>query len=85
MWGIEFACLLTGIRCKVRNQIFVDEAEDIIILLAVHRNLVDQLDQVADGLRLRFRILTELRQSCLQCVEDSLEDLFMRWRNQTVK
>ena len=52
MWGIEFACLLTGICCEVRNQILIDEAEDIIILLATHRDLIDQLNQVADGLRL---------------------------------
>ena len=42
---VELTGLLTRIGSEVANQIFVNEAEGIVILPAVHRNVLDEVDE----------------------------------------
>ena len=53
---VELTGLLTRIGSEVANQIFVNEA---VILPAVHRNVLDEVDEVASGLATAFLIGTE--------------------------
>jgi hypothetical protein len=49
---VELARLLPGVGGEHTDEIFIDEAENVVILLAVHRYDLYQLDEVADGLSL---------------------------------
>ena len=42
------------------DKIFIDKAKNIVILLAVHRNIFNQMNKVTDSLRLRSRAVTQL-------------------------
>ena len=46
--GVELTCFLSGICRKVTDKIFVDKAENIVVLLAVHRNILYQRQKPAD-------------------------------------
>ena len=62
---VELTGLLTRIGSEVANQIFVNEAEGIVILPAVHRNVLDEVDEVADSLATTFFIGAEFGQTGL--------------------
>ena len=47
---IEFAGLFARVRREVADQVFVDEAENVVILLPVHRDVFDQVDEASDRL-----------------------------------
>ena len=48
MRRIKFARFFSCIGGKIANQIFVDEAENIIVLFPVHWNILDEVNQIAD-------------------------------------
>ena len=56
---VELTGLLTRIGSEVANQILIDEAEGVVVLPAVHRNVLDEVDEVASGLATAFLIGTE--------------------------
>ena len=60
---IELASLLTSICGKVTDEIFINEAENVIVFFAVHRDILNQLKQVADCLGSCTRSITELRKA----------------------
>ena len=74
---VELAGLLACVCCKVADQIFVDKAENIIILLAVHGNVFDEIDQVANGLCPRTGAFTQFGQAGLQRSKDAVKHLFV--------
>ena len=82
---IKLACFLAGIGRKLLQEILIDKAEHIVVLPAVHRNLVNQMNQIARRLTLHLRIFAELRESHFERLENPLKDFFMRRRNQAVK
>ena len=47
VWCVEFARLLAGIGSKLADKVFVDESQYVIVLLAIHRNILNQLEQIA--------------------------------------
>jgi len=49
---IEFAGLLARVRGEVADQVFINKAEDVVILLPVHRDIFDQVDKLTNGLGL---------------------------------
>ena len=77
MRRVELAGLLACVCCKVADQIFVDKAENIIILLAVHGNIFDEIDQVANGLCPRTGAFTQFGQAGLQRSKDTVKHLFV--------
>ncbi len=46
---IELAGFLARIGSKVANQILVDEAQHVIVLAAIHRDILDEVDEIASG------------------------------------
>ena len=66
MGRIKLAGLLPGVGGKIADEIFVDETENIIILLAVHRNILDKINQIADGLCPCARGLPQFRKPGLE-------------------
>ena len=85
MRRIEFSCLFSCIRREFFNQIFINEAQNIVVLSAIHWNIIDQLNQIADGLGLALGIFSQLAQSCFQRVKNPIKYLFVGWRNQSGK
>ena len=73
---IELARLFARIGGKHTYQIFVYKAENVIILLAVHRNNLDQLNKLANCLRLRTRAVAQLAEPRFQRFEYVLKQLF---------
>ena len=57
---VELASLLSGVCGEHADEVFVDEAQHVVVLPAVHRNDLDQLDEAADGLCLRAGAVAEL-------------------------
>ena len=47
MRRIELAGLLTRIGSKVADEVLVDEAEHVVVLATVHRDIFDEVDEVA--------------------------------------
>ncbi len=73
MRGVELAGLLAGVGREVADQVLVDVAEHIVALLAVHRDVADELQQRADRLGLRPGGVPQLREAGLEGVEDLVE------------
>lgn len=61
--SIELTGLFTSICGKVTDEIFINEAENVIVFFAVHRDILNQLKQVADCLGSCTRSITELRKA----------------------
>ena len=79
---IELARLFAGIGGKHTDKIFIDEAQHIIALLAVHRNILDQVQQAADGFGLGAGAVAQFGKTGFQCVEDFLKHTLVRGGNQ---
>ena len=45
--GVELAGLLTRIGSKVADEVLVDETEHVVVLATVHRDIFDEVDEVA--------------------------------------
>ena len=82
MGRVELACLFACIGGKHTDKIFVDEAQHIIALLAVHRNILDQIQQTADGFGLGAGAVAQFGKTGFQCVEDFLKHTLVRRGNQ---
>lgn len=74
MRRIELACFLTGVGGEVADEVLVDEAEHVIVLATVHRDVLDEADEVASGLGLAPCVGAELGETGLQRVEDAVKD-----------
>ena len=77
MGRIELAGFLAGIGCEVGDQVFINEAQHVVILPAIHRDALDQMQQVADGLCTGIGCFTQLGKPGLQRLEDVFEHLLM--------
>ena len=75
--GVELTRLLAGVCGELADQVFINEAKHIIVLLAVHGNVLDQVDQVADCFRAAGSAVAQLGQSGFQRLEDFVKDLFV--------
>lgn len=53
MRRVELTGLLPGIGSEIADQVFINEAKDIIILPAIHGNNLDEIDLVSNGLGTR--------------------------------
>ena len=71
---IELACFLTGVGGEVADQVLVDEAKHVVVLATVHRDVLDEVDEVASGLGLAPCVGAELGETGLQRVENAVED-----------
>ena len=75
MRRVELARLLTRVRREIRDEVLVDEAQHVIVLLAPHRDVLDEVDEVTRRLRLGAGIRTQLRKTRLKRVKNAVEDL----------
>ena len=71
MWSIEFTSFFTGVGCEHTDEVLINEAKHIVALLAVHRDILDELDELTDCLGLRGCAVAELRKTGLECVKDT--------------
>ena len=71
---VELAGFLTSVGGEVADEVLVDEAEHVVVLATVHRDVLDEIDEVAGGLGLAPCVGTELGETGLQRVEDAIED-----------
>ena len=74
MRRVELACLLAGVGGEVADEVLVDEAEHVVVLATVHRDVFDEVDEVASGLGLAPCVGAELGETGPQRVEDAVED-----------
>ena len=74
MRRIELAGFLTGVGGEVADEVLVDEAKDVVVLATVHRDVLDEVNEVASGLGLAPCVGAELGETGLQRVEDAVED-----------
>ena len=81
MRRVKLARLFTGVGCKVADEVFIDEAKNIIVLLAIRRNSLNQLIQLTDRLGLIACAVTEFAQTGFQCVENLDEHLYLNFAN----
>ena len=44
---IELPCFLAGVGSELADEVLVDIAKNVVVLLAVHGNLIDEMDEVA--------------------------------------
>ena len=72
--GVELAGLFAGVGGEVADEVLVDEAQHVIVLTAIHRDVLDEVDEVAGCLGLAARIGAQLGEARLQRVEDAVED-----------
>lgn len=57
MGRIEFTGFLACVCGEVGDKIFVNKAENVVVLAVIGRNILDELEQVVDCTALRFRAL----------------------------
>lgn len=76
MRRVELAGFLTGVGGEVADKVLVDEAKHVVVLATVHRDVLDEVDEVASGLGLAPCVGAELGEAGLQRVEDAVEDTF---------
>ena len=72
--GVELAGLLAGVGSEIADEVLVDEAEHVVVGPAVHRDVLDEVDEVAGGLGLAPCVGAELGETGLQRVEDAVEN-----------
>ena len=85
MRGIEFSRFFAGICGEVRDQILIDKTKNIVVLLAIHRDVFDEVYQIADCLCLASGTVSKFGKTGLQCVEDLFKNLFVSWVDQTAE
>ena len=85
MRGVELASFLARIGGEHADQIFVDEAEHIVALAAIHWNVFDELNQFADGFGLLGGGVAELAQASFKGLENALEKALVVRVNQATK
>ena len=85
MRGIELPGLFTGICREVADQVLINEAQNVIILFAVHGNVLDQLKQVADRLGSCAGGVAQLAQTGIKGIKNLLENLFVFWIDQAIE
>lgn len=74
MRRVELAGFLTGVGGEVADEVLVDEAEHVVVLATVHRDVLDEVDEIASGLGLAPCVGAEFGETGLQRVEDAVED-----------
>ena len=85
MGGIKLTSLFASIGRKVTDQVFINKAQNIIVLFAIGRDIFDQLNQFADGLGLAAGAVAQFAQAGFQRVKDFAEYFFLCFADQTVK
>ena len=63
--SIEFTSFLSGIGCKITDEILINIAQHVVILTAIGRNVFNELNQILQSTGLRRRILPQFTQSGL--------------------
>ena len=77
MRRVELPRFFARIGRKIADQIFIDEAENIIILSAIHGNVFYQINQIADGFGARAGSFSQFGQTGFQRFENTLKYFFM--------
>ena len=85
MWGIKLTGFFTGIGGKLTDEIFIDKAQDIVVLPAIHGYILNEIKQIADGFCLLTLRATKVFQAILQGVKNTFKHFFVARRNQTVE
>ena len=85
MRGVELTRLFARIGGEHADQILVDKAEDIVALAAIHRDHLDKLNQLADGLGLLCGRVAKFAQAGFQSLEDALEEALVIRMNKAAK
>ena len=52
MGCVELTGFFPGIGGKHANEILIDKAQDIVVLLTVHRDFIDKTNEITDSLGL---------------------------------
>ena len=63
--SVEFTGFLSGIGCKITDEILINITQHIVILTAIGRNIFNELNQILQSTGLRRRIFTQFAQSGL--------------------
>ncbi len=70
---IKLARLFSGIGGEHADQIFIYKTQHIIALLAIHRDIFDQLNQLTNLLSLFGRSVAQFAQPRIQGLENTIE------------
>lgn len=71
---VELSRFLASVGGEVTDEVLVNEAEYVVVLATVHRDVLDEVDEVASGLGLAPCVSAELGETGPQRVEDAVED-----------
>ena len=63
MRRVELASLFACVCSKVTDEVLINEAENVVVLLAISGNILDQLNKFADSLGLVASAVTEFAQT----------------------
>lgn len=76
MRRVELTGLFTGISGKIADEVFINKAENIVVLLAIGRDILNKLNQFADCLGLIAGAVTKFAQTGFQRIENFAKYLF---------
>ena len=79
--GVEFPGLLARIRGELANQIFVDEAQHIVVIASIRRHILDDIQQLRDRLCPRPARLAQVGDLAVERIEDLVKDRLEFRRN----
>ena len=85
MRRVKLPGLFSRVGRKVADQIFVNKAQDIVVLFAVGGDILNQLNQLADGFGLAAGGVAKFAQAGFQGVENFAENLFLCFADQAVE
>ena len=83
--SVKFTCFFTSVGCKIADEVFINKAEDIIVLFAICRNILNQLDEITNSFCLVVCVITKFAQTGFQSIEDLAKHLFLCVADQTIK
>lgn len=85
MRRIKLTGLLARIGGEVADEILVDKAKHIVVLAPIHRNVLDEVDEITSSLGPTPCVGAKLGETGLQRVEDAVEDALAGGVDITVK
>lgn len=71
---VEFPGLLARIGGEIADEVFIDVAQHVVVLPAVHGDVLDEMDEVAHGAGLGAGAVPQMAQTGLEGLEDALKE-----------
>jgi hypothetical protein len=85
MRSVELARLFARIGGEHADEVFVDKAQHVVALPAIHGDVFDELEQLADGLGLLGGGVAEFAQAGFKGLENALEETLVVRVNQAAE